>query len=63
MTLTLAGAPALLTSREAPEVAARRGTVLVYHGFGGDKAKIAPRMSRRGSSGGFRACLRSRLRV
>jgi uncharacterized protein len=37
VTTHIAGAPALLTSRLAPEVAARRGTVLVYHGFGGDK--------------------------
>ena len=37
MTTHLAGAPTLLTSRHAPEVAARHGTVLVYHGFGGDK--------------------------
>jgi uncharacterized protein len=40
VTTTLAGAPALLTSRRAPEVAARRGTVLVYHGFGGDKSGL-----------------------
>ncbi|GAA5178962.1 hypothetical protein GCM10023322_07440 [Rugosimonospora acidiphila] len=37
MTIDVAGAPAVLTSRHATEVAARRGTVLVYHGFGGDK--------------------------
>jgi uncharacterized protein len=37
VTTHIAGAPALLASRQAPEVAARRGTVLVYHGFGGDK--------------------------
>jgi dienelactone hydrolase len=41
VTIYIAGAPALLTSRQAPEVAARRGTVLVYHGFGGDKSNLA----------------------
>jgi hypothetical protein len=40
VTTRLAGAPALLTSQQAPEAAARRGTVLVYHGFGGDKSKL-----------------------
>jgi dienelactone hydrolase len=40
VTIRIAGAPALLTSRQLPEVAARRGTVLVYHGFGGDKLKL-----------------------
>jgi dienelactone hydrolase len=35
----VAGVPALLRYREAPEVAARRGTVLFYHGFGGTKEK------------------------
>ena len=40
VTIDIAGAPALLTSRRAPEVAARRGTVLVYHGFGGDKLRL-----------------------
>jgi dienelactone hydrolase len=40
VTTHVAGAPALLTSRHAPEVAARRGTVLIYHGFGGDKRAI-----------------------
>ena len=41
VTTHIAGAPALLTSRRAPEVAARRGTVLVYHGFGADKSRLA----------------------
>lgn len=41
MTTHIAGAPAILTSRAAPDVAARRGTVLVYHGFGGDKTGLA----------------------
>jgi dienelactone hydrolase len=40
VTPDIAGAPALLTSRQAPEVAARHGTVLVYHGFGGDKSNL-----------------------
>jgi uncharacterized protein len=40
VTTHIAGAPALLTSRRAPEAAAQRGTVLVYHGFGGDKSKL-----------------------
>lgn len=40
MTIRIAGVPALVTSRWLPEVAARRGTVLVYHGFGGDKLKL-----------------------
>ena len=42
VTIEIAGAPVLLTSRQAPEVAARRGTVLVYHGFGGDKLSLGP---------------------
>jgi dienelactone hydrolase len=40
VTVHIAGAPALLTSREPPDVAARCGTVLVYHGFGGDKSRL-----------------------
>src|SRR5690348_17150308 len=40
VTTRVAGAPAILTSRQAPETAARRGTVLVYHGFGGDKLAL-----------------------
>ncbi|WP_203995733.1 alpha/beta hydrolase family protein [Virgisporangium aurantiacum] len=40
MTTSIAGAPVLLTSVQAPEVAARRGAVLVYHGFGGDKSQL-----------------------
>jgi dienelactone hydrolase len=35
----VAGVPALLRYVESPEVAARRGTVLFYHGFGGTKEK------------------------
>jgi uncharacterized protein len=41
-TITIAGAPAFLTSHQGPEAAARCGTVLVYHGFGGDKLNLAP---------------------
>ncbi len=37
----VAGVPALLRCLEAPERAARRGTVLFYHGFGGTKEKPA----------------------
>lgn len=40
MTTSIAGAPVLLTTSRAPEVAARRGTVLVYHGFGGDRTML-----------------------
>lgn len=40
MTTSIAGAPVLLTSSLPPEVAARRGVVLVYHGFGGDKSQL-----------------------
>src|SRR5690349_18670354 len=40
VTVRIAGVPALVTSRLPPEVAARRGTVLVYHGFGGDKRSL-----------------------
>lgn len=36
--LTLAGAPALAAYGATAERAARRGTVLVYHAFGGDKS-------------------------
>jgi dienelactone hydrolase len=38
----VAGVPALLRYAESPEVAARRGTVLWYHGFGGSKERYAP---------------------
>src|SRR5271156_3553618 len=41
----VAGVPALLWCREAPEVAARRGTVLFYHGFGGTKEKLGAYLS------------------
>jgi dienelactone hydrolase len=40
VTTHIAGAPVLLTSVRAPEVAARHGVVLVYHGFGGDKSRL-----------------------
>jgi hypothetical protein len=40
VTTSIAGAPVLLTSSRAPEIAARRGAVLVYHGFGGDKSRL-----------------------
>jgi hypothetical protein len=42
VSIHIAGAPATLTFRQTPEAAAQRGTVLVYHGFGGDKSKLAP---------------------
>jgi uncharacterized protein len=42
VTIAIAGAPAILTSRDTPEQAARRGTVLVYHGFGGSKEAPRP---------------------
>lgn len=35
----VAGVPALLRYRESPEAAAGRGTVLLYHGFGGTKER------------------------
>ena len=41
----VAGVPALLRYLEAPEAAARRGTVLFYHGFGGTKEKPEPYLS------------------
>jgi dienelactone hydrolase len=40
MTVRIAGAPVLLTSRRPPEAAAGRGTVLMSHGFGSDKRKL-----------------------
>lgn len=40
-TLSIAGAPAQLSSHDSPEQAARRGTVLFYHGFGGTKERPA----------------------
>jgi alpha-beta hydrolase superfamily lysophospholipase len=40
VTIHIGGAPALLTSQQPPKIAARRGTVLVYHGFGGDKLDL-----------------------
>jgi hypothetical protein len=38
-TASVAGVPALLRYRGSPEVAAGRGTVLFYHGFGGTKER------------------------
>ena len=38
-TANVAGVPALLRYRGSPEVAAGRGTVLFYHGFGGTKER------------------------
>jgi alpha-beta hydrolase superfamily lysophospholipase len=37
---SLAGAPATLSYRDAPEVAAEHGTVLLYHGFGGSRERV-----------------------
>ncbi len=37
---TTAGVPALLSYQDSPESAARRGTVLMYHGFGGSKESM-----------------------
>jgi dienelactone hydrolase len=39
VTASVAGVPALLRYRGSPEVAAGRGTVLFYHGFGGTKER------------------------
>jgi alpha-beta hydrolase superfamily lysophospholipase len=39
---TIAGVPALVRYRVSPEAAAERGTVLYYHGFGGDKGRCEP---------------------
>ena len=39
VTVSVAGVPALLRYRGSPEVAAERGTVLFYHGFGGTKER------------------------
>src|ERR1700683_5398128 len=39
MTASVAGVPALLRDRGSPEVAAVRGTVLFYHGFGRTKER------------------------
>jgi len=39
---TIAGVPALVRFRGSPEAAAERGTVLYYHGFGGDKGRCEP---------------------
>lgn len=36
----IAGVPALLRCRGTPEQAAERGTVLLYHGFGGHKERV-----------------------
>jgi uncharacterized protein len=37
--VSVAGVPAVLRYRGSPEVAAERGTVLFYHGFGGTKER------------------------
>ncbi|HEX2822026.1 MAG TPA: alpha/beta hydrolase [Streptosporangiaceae bacterium] len=37
---TIAGVPALLGYRSSPELAMEHGTVLLYHGFGGTKARV-----------------------
>jgi uncharacterized protein len=34
------GAPATFSYRDAPELAAERGTVLLYHGFGGSRDRV-----------------------
>jgi hypothetical protein len=39
---TIAGVPALVRFRSSPEAAAGHGTVLYYHGFGGDKGRCEP---------------------
>jgi uncharacterized protein len=39
---TVAGVPALVRFRVSPEVAMERGTVLYYHGFGGNKERCEP---------------------
>ena len=39
---TIAGVPALVRFRGSPEAAAGHGTVLYYHGFGGDKGRCEP---------------------
>jgi hypothetical protein len=39
---SIAGVPALVRFRGSPEAAAERGTVLYYHGFGGDKGRCEP---------------------
>jgi len=38
----LAGVPALVRSAGPAQAAAERGTVLYYHGFGGDKERCEP---------------------
>jgi uncharacterized protein len=40
MPATVAGVPALLRHRGSPERAMERGTVLLYHGFGGAKERV-----------------------
>ncbi len=37
---SVAGAPATFSYRDAPEVAADHGTVLLYHGFGGSRDRV-----------------------
>jgi dienelactone hydrolase len=37
---SIGGVPALLRYRGTPELAAERGTVLLYHGFGGTKERV-----------------------
>jgi uncharacterized protein len=39
-TTTIAGVPASLTCRASAELAARHGTVLLYHGFGGTRERV-----------------------
>jgi uncharacterized protein len=38
---SVAGAPATLSCLGAPELAAEHGTVLLYHGFGGSRERVA----------------------
>jgi hypothetical protein len=39
LTASIAGVPQLVLHRESPELAAARGTVFFYHGFGGTKER------------------------
>src|SRR5438874_2504125 len=48
---TIAGVPALVRFRGSPEAAAERGTVLYYHGFGGDKGRCEPYLTALAAAG------------
>jgi dienelactone hydrolase len=57
LAVRVAGVPALLRCVGTPEAAARRGTVLFYHGFGGAKERYAAYSAALAEAGFLAVCL------